>query len=76
MRNRRANGAAIRSLREALGVPQGEFAARIGVSHGFLCNLEAGRKQPSPSTTRRIADHLGVPLDAITYPITIPGDAA
>lgn len=76
MTSRRTNGEAVRSLRITLGIPQTDLARRVGISAGFLSNIEAGRKQPSPSTTRRIADHLGVPLDAITYPITAPGDAA
>lgn len=66
---RATNGAAIRAIRETLGVPQGKLAERVGVSHGFLCNVEAGKKRPSPAIARRIADELGVPLDAITYPV-------
>lgn len=50
-------------------MPQGKLAERVGVSHGFLSNVEAGRKQPSAAVARRLADQLGVPLDAITYPV-------
>jgi len=66
---RRINGATVRALREALQVPGGEFAGRIQISHAYLTNVEAGRKQPSAAVIRRIADELGVPLAAITYPV-------
>jgi transcriptional regulator with XRE-family HTH domain len=66
---RETNGAAVKAMREALGVPQGVLARDVTVSQGYLSNIEAGRKQPDPAVTRRIADRLGVPLDAITYPV-------
>ncbi len=66
---RETNGAAVKAIREALGVPQGVLAREVTVSQGYLSNIEAGRKQPDPAVARRIADRLGVPLDAITYPV-------
>ena len=65
---RLVNGATVAALREALGMRQNKLAESCGVSGAYLCNVEAGRKQPSPATTRAIADSLGVSLDAITYP--------
>jgi transcriptional regulator with XRE-family HTH domain len=62
----RANGAAIRALRAAYGWKPSKFATAVQVSHGYLTNIEAGRKQPSPEVLRRIADALNVPLAAIT----------
>lgn len=66
---RRANGSAIRALREALGIKHGEFARDVLVSTGYLSNIEKGARQPAPDVTRRIANRLGVGLDAITYPV-------
>lgn len=68
MADRKVNGAAVRALREALGVPHGILARDVEISAGYLSNIEAGRKQPTPAVARRIADRLGVALDAITYP--------
>lgn len=68
MTYRNTNGAAIRALREAVGIKHGVFAVDCLISPGYLTNIEAGRKQPSPDVVRRIATRLGVELDAITYP--------
>lgn len=67
MRKRIAHGAAVRAIREALGIPVGVFAVRCEMSQGYMSNVELGAKQPSPEKLRRIADELGVPLDAISY---------
>lgn len=67
MTTRRTNGAAIRALREAIGIPHGDFAASIKISAGYLTNIEKNARRPAPDITRAIADRLGVPLDAISY---------
>lgn len=67
MRKRIAHGPAIRAIRELVGIPVGAFATRIVVSQGYMSNIEAGRKQPTPEKLRKIANELGVPLDAISY---------
>lgn len=67
---RATNGAAVKALREALGKGQAALAAQAEISGTYLSNIEAGRKQPPLTTARRLADVLGVPVDAITYPVT------
>lgn len=69
MAARRTNGAAIRALREALGIKSGVFAIECNISPAYLTNIEKGRKQPAPDVAVRMARRLGVPLDAITYPV-------
>lgn len=61
------HGPAVRVMREQLGVPHGVFAIDVGISPGYLTNIEKGRKQPAPMVTKAIATRLGVSLDAITY---------
>lgn len=68
MTYRLTNGATVRAMREALGIRHGVFAVDCLISPGYLTNIEAGRKQPSPAVARQIAQRLGVHLDAITYP--------
>lgn len=68
MSNRATNGAAVRALRLALGIRQQACAAHAGISAPYLANIEAGRKHPPLLVASRLADALGVPLDAITYP--------
>lgn len=69
MATRNVNGPSVKALREALGHRGSDFAIKCDISHGYLCNVEAGRKQPSAAVARRMADELGVPLTAITYPV-------
>lgn len=71
MSSRETNGQAVRALREALGIQHAKFAVNCLISPGYLTNIEKGRKQPSPEVSRRLADRLGVPLDAITYPVGV-----
>lgn len=71
MSNRRVNGATVRALREALGIKHGDLALRCGFTPSFLSHVESGAKQPSPTKAREIANQLGVPLDAITYPVLV-----
>lgn len=75
MASRNVNGPSIKAIREALGHRGGEFATKCSISHAYLSNVEAGRKQPSAAVARRIADGLGVPLAAITYPVLDLEDA-
>lgn len=43
------------------------FATKCLISPAHLCNIEAGRKAVSDELIHRIAAHLGVPVDAISY---------
>lgn len=68
MRKLKANGAAIRALREAItGMSVSAFAPRVGVTQGYLSNVELGHKQPTNEFLSRVARELGVPLAAISF---------
>lgn len=69
--HRRMLGPAVKAMRELAGIKQSDLAVACDISPGFLSNIEAGRKQPSPVVARAVANRLGVPIDAITY--VIPG---
>lgn len=47
----------------------GVFAVKCLMTDGHFCNIEAGRKRVSEDIIHRIAAHLGVPVDAISYVI-------
>lgn len=64
---RRLLGPAVKVMREQLGIRHGVFAVEVGISPGYLSNIEAGKKQPAPHIVKAIADKLGVTLDAVTY---------
>lgn len=62
------NGAAVRAVREALGVNVSTLATDAVISTGFLSNIEAGRKtRVSPEVRRRIADRLRCSVDAVSH---------
>lgn len=64
----RINGAAVRVIREALGIKQYDLAARAEITKSTLSHVEKGARQVSASTLRKIAVGLGVPVEAISYP--------
>ena len=70
MTYRKTHGPAVRAIRDALGIKHGVFAVDCLISPGYLSNIEKGHKQPSPEVARKMAERLGVPLDAIQYAIT------
>jgi len=53
-------GQKVRSLREEKGITLRELSRRADVSPSFVCDLEAGRRFPSPNNLRKLADALGV----------------
>jgi transcriptional regulator with XRE-family HTH domain len=72
MSKRTALPAAIKAIREAKAEADPKyrgstFAATCLMSHAHLCNIEAGRKSVTEDVIHRIAAHLGVPVDAISY---------
>jgi transcriptional regulator with XRE-family HTH domain len=50
----------IRSLREADGVSQTEFAERLGISRANLCDIEKGRKPASIARAAKLAKKLKI----------------
>jgi transcriptional regulator with XRE-family HTH domain len=66
------NGTALRIIRELTGISLRELAGRCDISPGHLSRIERGEPggQASPQVTRQLADKLGVPIAAITYPMT------
>lgn len=70
MRTRLVHGPAVRAIRKALGIPQQALALDVGVSAGYMANIEKGRKQPSDAVARKIADRLQLTLDEITYVVS------
>lgn len=71
MSKRVAHGPAIRAIREVTGVSISAFAPRVGVTQGYMSNVELGHKQPTVEFMARVAQALGVPLDAVSYVIPV-----
>lgn len=69
-------GGAVKAIREAKAEKDdayrlGQFATKCLMSSAHLCNIEAGRKPATEDVAHRIAAHLGVPITAISYEISL-----
>ena len=53
-------------IRENLGLNQGQFARKIGVSQATLCEIESGKRILTPTTLRKIRDRTGISLVSST----------
>lgn len=54
-------GDALESYRLSEGISQVDMAGRIGISPQSLCDIEKGRKIPTPKRAARIASVIGEP---------------
>ena len=53
-------GEALRERRTRLGFSQDDLARAAGIDVTTVCNIEAGRNRPRPSTLRLLADALRI----------------
>lgn len=53
-------GQRLRELRTHQGCSLRQLAKKTGLSHGFLCDLEHGRSNPSLANLRLLAEAMGV----------------
>ncbi|HJW21994.1 MAG TPA: helix-turn-helix transcriptional regulator [Candidatus Limnocylindrales bacterium] len=59
----------VRRLREALGLSQGELAARLSVSRQTVNAIETGRYLPSLPLAFAIARFFGKPIEEIFHAV-------
>ena len=64
-----ADGSAIKVLREKDGSSRTVFAARVGISLQYLCDIEEGRRtlKRNPALVKRIAETLNVPMSMVEH---------
>ena len=58
-------GAALRALRDEVGISQEELAGRSGLDRTYISGIERGRRNPSVRSLQRVSDALGITLDVI-----------
>lgn len=46
------------------GITQTEFAAKMGMSEGYLSDLKNRRVRPSLGLAKRLADECGIPIES------------
>ena len=61
----RANGAAVKAIRERSGLRATEFAREVCISPQYLSGIEAGDKPGSEPVLFRMAQILKVPVTAL-----------
>lgn len=69
MRKRLALPAAIKAIREAKGLSGSKVATDAGMAHCTLLNIESTHRTATDDAIIRIAQALGVSVDAISYPV-------
>ena len=65
----------IRALRGWRGMTQAELVAAIGITQGYLSELEAGMRKGPVALHQKIAGALAVPIDLL-LPIAVSGKTA
>jgi transcriptional regulator with XRE-family HTH domain len=58
-------GENLKNLRLEKKMSQGDVCRFLGVDRGYISNLEAGKRNPTLSTIKRVADALGVSVDIL-----------
>lgn len=48
-----------------LGMNMRQFADRLEIGQSYLSNILQGKKNPSPSLAKRIADEIGKPIQEV-----------
>jgi DNA-binding XRE family transcriptional regulator len=65
----------IRVLREWRDMTQAELVASVGITQGYLSDLEAGKRKGPVALHQKLARALGVPIDLL-LPIAVADEAA
>lgn len=69
-------GVAIKNIRTAKGLSQGEMQKRTGILRSYLSRVENGHTVPSLATLQRLASAMGVALSDFFAVNGQPGEAA
>lgn len=59
-------GCAVQSMRREAGVDQATLAERAGLPVSLIVELESGRSDPTWGDMRKVAEALGVTLEALS----------
>lgn len=58
-------GAAVRSIRNEVGISQEELADLADLDRTYVSGIERGRRNPSVRSLQRVSDALGTTLDLV-----------
>jgi transcriptional regulator with XRE-family HTH domain len=60
-------GEAIRISRSFIGLSQKQLAEQIGVTNGYLSQIESGDREPSQKILRDIASSIGISTSSLMF---------
>ena len=60
-------GNAIKNLRLQKGFKQNDFAMKCGLSQSYLSSIEKGRKEPTLTILKQIAETLSIPTPVLVF---------
>ena len=63
----KTNIPALKVIRMTSGMSQRELAHRANLAHTTILRIEKGERNASPKTGKKIAEALGVPMQAIFF---------
>ncbi|MCR4263257.1 MAG: helix-turn-helix domain-containing protein [Candidatus Roizmanbacteria bacterium] len=58
-------GKNLKRIRTKKGITQGDIARSLGVSRGFVSNIENGKTNPTLATIARLANAIGASTDEL-----------
>lgn len=58
-------GENLKRIRTEKGISQSDIAKSLGVSRGFVSNIENGKRNPTLATISRLAKAVGVPTEEL-----------
>lgn len=58
-------GKNLKQIRESKGLTQGDIAKELGVSRGYISNIENGKMNPTLATIENIAKAIKVSMDEL-----------
>ncbi|WP_172592567.1 helix-turn-helix domain-containing protein [Staphylococcus pettenkoferi] len=67
-------GATIKKIRKSKNLTQSELAREMEISRSYLSDIENGNKNPSITTTKKLAEKLGVSVSYLTTGVKMLSD--
>lgn len=58
-------GQNLKRIREEKGMTQGDICRALDIDRGFISSIENGKRNPTLSTLKKIADVLGIAVDEL-----------
>lgn len=55
----------LKRIRTERGISQSDIAKSLGVSRGFVSNIENGKRNPTLATISKLAKAIGVPTEEL-----------